>query len=311
MTLPTQLVPGELIADPARRILRLRLRIGIESRKRGAFHDRSYTRHTQSSGSPNTNPKKRGLLTKIIVPVLCAVIPAAATYFAARTTAPSTASAKPAQPAPSISITGPADGAHVPMDVTAQGTVENLRPNQVVMVYIEPFTDDASNAPSGNFYSALGPCPVTSNGSWSCTLEVGGPHSFGDQSYIWAAIVSSAQAYAGDQQTSENLKPFGYAGDPAPPSIGGATTGKGRAGQPARYPCRGSSPLTPAMRCCSPPRTGPATRPVLSFPSMREPSSGSGAAPGPARERPASGHHFQGLHLPCSGGPWGSGLTSA
>lgn len=173
MTLPTQLVLGELIADPARRILRLRLGIGIESRKRGRSMTAVTPDNTQSSGSPNTNPKKRGLLTKTIVPVLCAVIPAA-TYFAARATAPSTASAKPAQPAPSISITGPADGAHVPMDVTAQGTVESLRPNRVVMVYIEPFTDDSSNAPSGNFYSALGPRPMPCDFERLLVLHVGG-----------------------------------------------------------------------------------------------------------------------------------------
>ena len=184
--------------------------------------------NTQSSGSPNSKLKKRGLLTKAIVPVLCAMITAAATYFAARGTAPSAASAQPVQPVPSISITGPTDGAHVPMVLTAQGVVRNLRPNQVVMVYIEPFTDDASNAPSGNFYSALGPCPVTSNGSWSCPLEVGGPNSFGDQSYVWAAIVSSAQAYAADQQTTEDLAAFGYPGDPAPPSTGGAQSASRR-----------------------------------------------------------------------------------
>jgi len=178
-----------------------------------------------TSVTPVRTPKKRRLLSKrrvrVIVPVVAAVITATGTFFAGRaSTTSSLVSAAAAQQSPSVAISNLSDGDHIPMVLTVRGTVSNLRPDEAVFVYNETVSD---GTPSGTFYPGLGPCPVGAHGVWVCSVYVGSPKNYGYQFYVWAAVVTSAQAYTDNQHATETgLSSIGYVGDLAPPYIGGS-----------------------------------------------------------------------------------------
>jgi hypothetical protein len=122
--------------------------------------------------------------------------------------------------APVITINTPANGRHIPLAVTVSGTVTNLRPDQMVFIYDEPAPNGTG---TGIFFPLLGPCPVGQDGIWTCTDYVGNAGDFGNEFYVWAALVTSSEAYTDNQRAVQGGgSAVGYAGDAAPPSTGGA-----------------------------------------------------------------------------------------
>jgi hypothetical protein len=176
-----------------------------------------------TSGTSEEPSKRRQFLTDNRTALIVAAIGSVAsvvTGFVVSSHSSSSASIPTVRAAPSVNITSPTDGANIPMALSIQGTVKNLRPNEDVVVYNEPVSD---GKPSGTFYPGLGPCPVHSDGSWTCSVHVGSPANYGNQFYVWAAVVTSAQAYSDNEHATEKaLSTIGFLGDDAPPHIGGA-----------------------------------------------------------------------------------------
>lgn len=184
-----------------------------------AFCDTRIMAKTQGNAVPAKSRWLDGPRAQVIGPIVAAAIGAGATLLAIYLVTPHSSLGAVGAP-PSISIGSPRDGTHIPGRLTVTGRVKNLRPNQVVEVYNETAPGGAG---SGIFYPALAPCPVSSAGAWHCTVYVGRPGNYGDEFLIWAAIVTSTQAYEDNGHSTQTTGPtsIGYAGDKAPPHTAG------------------------------------------------------------------------------------------
>lgn len=98
-------------------------------------------------------------------------------------------------PSPSISMTMPTPDNRIGPVVTISGTAHDLRPRQMVWVFVQFMHPDG--VPSANVYPVLGPCPVQESRAWACTgVHVGKAGDYGKRFKLWAAIVTDKQAYA-------------------------------------------------------------------------------------------------------------------
>ena len=75
-----------------------------------------------------------------------------------------------------------------------QGHVEHLRAGTSVWTFNEPFGVDGT-VPGGVVYAEPGPCPVDSDGNWSCNATyIGAPADIGHRFRLYAAVLTDEQA---------------------------------------------------------------------------------------------------------------------
>jgi hypothetical protein len=95
---------------------------------------------------------------------------------------------------PSITVVSPVPNQHIGRVIRVTGTVRNLH-GHVVMLYVEFVQPDGTS--SGSLYPFGKPCLVTQKHVWTCTgVKVGSTKAYGDQFFIWAAVVTGAQEAA-------------------------------------------------------------------------------------------------------------------
>ena len=123
-----------------------------------------------------------------------------------------------------VSISSPSANARIPRRLVAQGTARNLGPQQLVWLTVEAIRP--GGAYSGQIYLSPGPCPVKSDGTWSCGIgPVGNPGGYGTQWVIWATVVNAQQAnqYINRFRTGHGDDFFTVAGRSGPPHVGGSS----------------------------------------------------------------------------------------
>jgi hypothetical protein len=151
---------------------------------------------SRAPGSGQRKPRTKWSLDQGLAIVAASAVTAAGGFLTAWVLrAPAATPARaPALPPSAISITNPQSGAHVGLMTAITGTIDNLRPGQMVWVLTQPYT--GTGRPSKLFFPAIGPCPVDQRGIWSCRIQVGSAADVGHEFAIWATVVTSAQGYA-------------------------------------------------------------------------------------------------------------------
>ena len=148
---------------------------------------------TSETGTKLAEPRfKRRVLTGPRATIIAALILTAATLLSLSGRAEPRAK-RHSEPPPSVSITFPPNDGRIREFVTVSGTTFNLRPHQVIWVFVQ-YIHPRSGQPSGNIYPQVGPCSI-SGAAWACNkVKVGAAKDYGKQFFVWAIIVTDTQA---------------------------------------------------------------------------------------------------------------------
>jgi len=156
----------------------------------------------------------RSRVVAAAIPVAAATVVGLVGFYAARHAG--------SPPSPAISMMIPGAGSRIGPFVRVSGRARNLRPQQMVWVFIQFI--HPNETPSRNVYPALGPCPIGKNQIWTCAnVQVGKADDYGKQYKIWAAIVTDRQAYwyATLIASAHGNHSFNPAGGNSPPHVTG------------------------------------------------------------------------------------------